>query len=147
MKKSRAYFIGSREQKSLLSELSTNPTVRSACNDIANQVKSEAMDNISVGYSMTASKGSGLQQKFTEELDVMSNTLDAFSAKDFFRKKVVALRGTRIPVAIVSYGTDPDSQGPVYGSLWEFGISGVSSISRPRLAALERAWRSVGRGT
>lgn len=145
--RARAYFMGARERRSLMSKLGSHPAAQSACNDIANQVKSEAMDNISVGYSMTASKGSGLQQKFTEELDVMSNTLNAFPAKDFFRKKVASLSGTRIPVAIVSYGVDQDSQGPVYGSLWEFGTSGAGNISRPRLAALQRAFQSVRRGT
>lgn len=145
--RAKAYFMGSRERQRVINKVSQSPAAVKRCTDLGNQVKDEALDNIQTGYTMTASKGSGLQSKFTEELDVMASTLDSFPAKTFLRKKIAGLAGTRIPVVIVSYGVDPDSMGPVYGSLWEYGSSGAGSISRPNLQPLRRAFHSVRGGT
>jgi hypothetical protein len=103
------------------------------------------MDNIEAGFTMTSSKGAGLNEWFTQELLVMQQTLDSFPAEFFKRQKV--LSDTTIPVVIVSYGTEDDSYGPVFGSLWEFGSSGRGKVARPHLAPLSRAFKSVGKGT
>jgi hypothetical protein len=115
------------------------------CEAAGNRVKKEAMDNIETGFTMTTSKGTGLNEWFTQELLVMQQTLDSFPAEFFKRQKV--LSDTSIPVGIVSYGIDEDSYGPVFGSLWEFGSAGRGKIARPHLAPLSRAFRSVGKGT
>jgi len=144
-KRAGAQFIGSRERKALMNRVGTSQPAVSMCEQAGRRVKNEAMDNIEAGFTMTSSKGAGLNEWFTQELLVMQQTLDSFPAAFFKREKV--LSDTTIPVVIVSYGTDEDSYGPVFGSLWEFGSSGRGKVARPHLAPLSRAFKSVGKGT
>lgn len=146
-KRAGAQFIGSRERKALNSRISTHRKVVSMCERGGDQVKREAMDSIEAGFTMTTSKGTGLNEWFTQELLAMQSTLDSFPAAVFMRKKISSLVGTSIPVVIVSYGTESDSYGPIFGSLWEFGSAGRGKIARPHLAPLSRAVSSVGKGT
>lgn len=146
MIRAKAYFMGARERKRTMNRIGNSPAAVSKCNAAAEQVKAHALDNIAAGQTLTSSKGSGLAEQFSRELETMSSTLNNFPAKTFFRKNVASMVGTSMPVAIISYGVDQDSKGPVYGSLWEFGSAGVSDTERPRLAALRRAFESVGRG-
>lgn len=146
-KRAGAQFIGSRERKALMSRVSTHPEVLDKCEKAGEQVKREAMDNIESGFTMTTSKGTGLNEWFTQELLVMQRELDSFPAAVFKRQKIAGLSDTSIPVVIVSYGTEEDSYGPIFGSLWEFGSAGRGKVARPHLAPLSRAFKSVGKGT
>jgi len=142
--RSRVEWAPVTERRKVATSVGSSHQALAACMRVAEDVRDVAEDNILAAFSVTGSKGGSSKVLFEQELTTMLAELQAFPAKIFARRANI---GQNVPkelgVAIVSYGT---GVGPVYGSLWEFGISGVSSLERPQIAALGRAADTVDKG-
>lgn len=144
--RAKAFFIGARERKAVIGQMSTNPAVTSRIASAGQKVVAETKDNLNTGYSLISQSG-GAGETLRKELDGLMSRIEYFPVQVFKRRANFGpgSSGSSIPVGLVSYGTD--GFGPFYGSLWEFGLSGDRNVPHPRLAALSRAAQSVGKGT